>query len=110
MKDLPDSNDTLVIRTDFSDEAAWTRICSEIEAPVGQFRAYVSFVSDLDFAGLSISALTCLAQRSPYRGLIMFIVDRVSLIDPEHPILVLDLAYEPGPTFRVIPREMWNVE
>src|SRR5713226_6270852 len=109
MKDLPDSNDALVVRTDFSDEAAWTHVCTEIEAPVGEFRAYVSFVSDPAFAGLSISALTTLAQRGPYRGF-MFIVDQVSLADPEHPILVLDLADEPGRTFRVVPRELWGVE
>ena len=109
MKDLPDSDDALVIRTDFSDETAWARVCSEIEAPVGEFRAYVSFVSDPDFAELSSSALTSLAQRGPYRSFI-FVVDQVSLTDPEHPILVLDLVGEPGRTFRVIPREMWGVE
>ncbi len=109
MKDLPDSANSLVVRTDFSDEAAWARICGEIEAPVGEFRAYVSFVSDPDFDGLSISALTSLGQRDPTRGY-MFIVDRISLTDAEHPILVLDLADEPEPTFRVVPREMWSVE
>jgi hypothetical protein len=109
MKDLPDSNDTLVVRTDFSDEDAWAHVCAEIEAPVGEFRAYVSFVSDPAFAGLSIEALTSLAQRGPYRGFI-FIVDQVSLTDPEHPILVLDLADVAGQTFRIIPSEMWAVE
>lgn len=109
MKDLPNSTDALVVRTDFSDEAAWARICSEIEAPVGEFRAYVSFVSDPDFDGLSIGALTSLGQRGAYRSF-LFVVDRASSADPEHPILVLDLADEPGRTFRVVPREMWGVE
>lgn len=109
MKDLPDSENALVVRTDFSDEAAWTRLRDEIEAPVGEFRAYVSFVSDADFDGLSISALTALGQRDPDRSF-MFVVDRTSLTEVEHPILVLDLADEPGCTFRVVPREMWGVE
>jgi len=108
MKDLPDSANTLVVRTDFSDEAAWARICDEIEAPVGEFRAYVWFVSDPDFDGLSISELTSLGQRA-HRSF-MFVVDRISLTDAEHPILVLDLADEPEPSFRVVPREMWSVE
>src|SRR5579871_2666795 len=105
MKDLPDSNNALVLRTDFSDEAAWVRVCREIEAPTGEFRAYVSLVSDPAFDGVSTAALISLAQHGPYRSF-MFIVDGVSLKDPEHPILVLDLVGEPGRTFRVIPREM----
>jgi hypothetical protein len=109
MKDLPDIEDSLVLRTDFSDEAAWTRICSEIEAPVGEFRAYVTFVSDPEFAGLGIGELTSLGQRGPYWGF-MFVVDRVTLTDGEHPVLVLDLVDEPGRTFRVVPHEMWGVE
>jgi len=40
----------------------------------------------------------------------MFVVDRASLADVEHPVLVLDLADEPGRIFRVVPREMWSVE
>ncbi len=105
MKDLPDSTDTLVVRTDFSDEATWTLVRSEIEDSV----AYVLFVSDPDFDGLSISALTSLGQRDPTRGY-MFIVDRISLTDAEHPILVLDLADEPEPTFRVVPREVSSID
>jgi len=101
MKELPDSADTLVVRTDFSDEAAWALIHSEIEDSV----AYVLFVSDPDFDGLSIDALISLGRRDPKRGY-MFIVDRISLTDAEHPILVLDLADEPEPTFRVVPREV----
>lgn len=109
MKDLPDSEDSLVVRTDFSDDAAWASIRSEIETPVGEFQAYVSFVSDPDYDGLGISELTSLRRRGPYRSF-MFVVDQACLTDAEHPILVLDLADEPGRSFRVIPREMWGVE
>ena len=109
MKDLPDSQDALVVRTDFSDDAAWARLCSEIDAPVGEFRAYVSFVSEPEYDGLSISEVTSLGQRNPNRGF-LFIVDRTSLTDAEHPILVLDLMDEPGRAFRVVPSEMWGGE
>jgi hypothetical protein len=109
MTDLPDTEDSLVLRTDFSDEAAWSRIREGIEAPVDEFRGYVLFVSDPAFEGLSVSQLTRLGQRGPYRSY-MFIVDRLALTDPEHPILVLDLVDEPGRTFRVVLREMWDVE
>jgi|SRR5947209_3878416 len=109
MKELPNSDHALLVRTDFSDESAWTRICAEIEAPVGEFRAYVTFVSDRESEGLAIDELTELGKRGPYRTF-LFVIDRESVQDPEHPILVLDLAEEPGRTFRVVPREMWSVE
>ena len=109
MKDLSSIDASLVVRTDYSDEPGWDRICREIEAPVGEFRAYVCFVNDPDFEGLSVDELTTLGQRGGDRSF-MFVVDRASLSDAEHPILVLDLADEPGRTFRVVPREMWSVE
>lgn len=109
MKDLPESNGALVVKADHADGAARVRVCSEIEAPAGEFRAGVSFVGDPDLAALSIGALTSLAQRGPCRS-VMFIVDRIALTNPEHPILVLDRAEEPGRTFCGIPREMWSVE
>jgi hypothetical protein len=109
MNPLPDSRDSLVLRTDFSDEAAWTAICAEIRAPVGEFRAYVTCVSDPEFEGLIPDDLVTLARRGPYRSF-LFVVDSETLRNPEHPVLVIDLAREPGRTFRVIPRETWGVE
>jgi hypothetical protein len=48
----------------------------------------------------------------------MFIVDRIAITHPEHPllglfslvILVVDFNVEPGRTFRVLPSDMWGVE
>jgi len=39
----------------------------------------------------------------------MFIVDRIALTHPDHPILVVDLYDEGGRTFRIIPSEMCPV-
>src|SRR5689334_3259840 len=109
MRELPDTRDSLVMRTDFSDDPASERLCRESEAPVGEFRADVSLLSDLEYKGLALGALTDLARRGPYRGF-LFVVDEECLSKPEHPILVLDLADQPGRTFRVIPSEMWSVQ
>jgi hypothetical protein len=113
MKDLPDTEDSLVLRTDFSDDDAWTGICREIQAPYGEdeFRAYVTCVSDPAFEGLSISELTALFLRSSHS--FMFVVDRRALTDAEHPILVMAPDEEQSklkPTFRVIPSKMWAVQ
>jgi hypothetical protein len=99
----------LVLRVDFSDEAAWDSICKAIQEPVGEFQAYVDFVSDLAFRGMGVQELLTLNVKRLNRSF-MFVVDQIALVHPDHPILVIDLLNEPGRTFRVIPSEMWGVE
>jgi len=108
MKDLPASADTLVVRTDYSDEAAWVRVRDEIEASDEWSSAYVSFISDPDFEGLGVDELSALGRRA-HQGY-MFVVDRVTLADQEHPVLLLDIADEPEPSFRVVPWEMAGID
>lgn len=40
----------------------------------------------------------------------VFLVDNVTISDPETPLVALDLLHEPGRWFRVVPAEMWSVE
>jgi hypothetical protein len=130
MKNIPKTENSLVLRTDFSDNSAWESICAAIQDPVGEFRAYVECVSDPEYDGLTVEQLTALFPKFPYLGDLsydsltaeqvkqlvpngfsfIFIVDRTALTHPDHPILVLDLEEEHGRTFRVIPSEMWGVE
>ena len=109
MKPLPHTENSLVLRTDFSDSLAWSDICAEIQQPVGEFMAYVECVSDPEYEGLQPEQLVSASALGPYRGYV-FVVDRTTLTHPEHPILVVDLNIDPGRTFRVIPAEMWAVE
>jgi hypothetical protein len=98
-----------VVRTDFSDDSAWADIQVQMEAPFGDFRAYLTFFSDPTFDGTTVQELTALGRRGPYRTY-LFAVDGETVRNPEHPILVVDLTHEPGRTFRVIPRETHSVE
>jgi hypothetical protein len=109
LKAIPDTEHTLVLRTDYADDAAWTNLCREIEKPVGEFRAYVEFLSDREYEGVTPEELVDLASGGSDRTF-MFLVDRAALSDPEHPVLVLDLSENPGSMFRVIPSEIWGVE
>ena len=109
MKHLPETKNALVLRTDFSDAAAWEAMCAAIREPVGEFRAYVDFVSDPAYAGITTEQLLSLLPPGAHHTFI-FIVDRLALSHPDQPILVVDLYTEPGRTFRVIPSEMWGVE
>lgn len=109
VKSLPESDDSLVLRTDFSDDAAWEEICKVIISPVGDFQACVEFVDDSAYDGLTVQDLTELVgEESEFTEI--YLVDTVTIFDPEHPVLVVDVCDEPGRSFRVIPTEMWCVE
>lgn len=111
LKRLPKTEDTLVVRTDFTDDAAWNALCATIQAPVRGFRAYVHCLSDPEYDGRTAEQLRAAAgDRDTLNHTFIFIVDRVALTHPDHPILVVDFYDEPGRTFRVIPAEMASVE
>src|SRR5690242_14102730 len=109
MKRIPHTRNALVLRTDFSDTGAWQAICAAIETPVGEFKAYVDFVSDVVYDAITVEQLLTLAPQG-FNHTFMFVVDRRALTPPDYPILVVDLYTEPGRTFRVIPAEMWGIE
>lgn len=111
MKKIPESYNALALRTDFSDETAWSEICAAIQKPSGElgFTANVDFVSDREFEGLTAERLPSALPEDSQRTF-AFIIDHTALSQPDHPILVLDLFEEHGRTFRVIPSEMWGVE
>jgi len=111
MGPLPDTPEAIVLRTDFSDDAAWGVVCAAILAPSpgDGFLANVTFAEDRSFAAAAVAELIAAAAAGMYRTF-MFVVDGVTIREPEHPVLVIDLADEPGRTFRVIPSEMWSVE
>ena len=110
MKNLPRTENSLLVRTDFSDDAAWVALCDAArEESEDGFQARLECVSDRAYDGLTIDQLVALARTNDDLGYI-FLADRVALTNPEQPILVVDLYDEPGRTFRVIPRELWGVE
>jgi hypothetical protein len=110
VKQLPETDNSLLLRTDFSDNAAWVSLCEAVQQPNEDgFKAFVDCVSDPAFDGLTIEQLVALTRRGPYRSF-AFLADRTTFTKPERPVLVVNLSREPGRTFRVIPREMWGVE
>ncbi len=100
---------TLVLRTDFSDDAAWKSLCTNIQNPDDEFGASVDFVSHPKYDGLSVAQIHSLFSKdSPLS--FAFIIDRIALSHPDRPILVINLHDKSGRTFRVIPSELGNVE
>jgi hypothetical protein len=109
MQFLPVTDRAVVLRTDYSDDDAWRSLAAAIEAPVGDFMAMVTFVSDPQYEGTTAENLAALLPPGWNRSFI-FLADKLSFTHPDHPILVLDLSDSPYRSFRVIPSEMWGVE
>lgn len=109
MKLLPKTENALVLRTDFSDDAAWRAVCAAIRQPVDGFQAYVEFVDAPAYANLGPEqAAECLPPEWEHSFLML--VDAETLSHPEHPVLVVDLLEEPGRTFRAFPSALVTVE
>lgn len=108
MLKLPLTEDSVLVRTDFSDEVAWKTLCREIEKPAGEFQAYLTFVSDPAFDGASIQQLIDAGIESGRSFLL--IADGEAINDPEHKAMAVDLVEEPGRTFRFLPSVAWSVE
>jgi hypothetical protein len=111
VKPIPETENPVALRTDFSDDGAWQSICAAIAEPDEDFgfRAHVDFVSDPAYEGITTEQILSLLPEDPAHAFI-FVVDRLALSHPERPILVVDLDTEPGRVFRVVPSEMWGVE
>jgi len=110
VKKLPESGKSLLLRTDFSDDVAWTALCEAAQLTTEEgFQARVDCISDPAYDGLTVEQLVALAPAGGHHSFV-FIVDRLALTHSERPVLVVDLYDEPGRTFRVVPREMWGVE
>jgi hypothetical protein len=110
VKPLPETHTALVIRTAYSDEAAWEAVRDEIRRPVDGFFAYVEFVDDVAYDGLTKEQLIELCRGAEeYRSYVM-VVDATTLSHPDHPVLVLDVYPDPAPDFRAIPSQIQSVE
>jgi len=105
---VPPEYHVLVVRTDFSDDAAFDAVCdllalSECEGSfVDQVHVQDRRLADADPD--SIYRL-CIDSGIYY----LFIADARTMTDPEHPLLVLDVDSDedrPGRTFRMVPAEV----
>lgn len=96
----PDDLSSLVLRTDFTDDAAWV----ELQAAIGAEGA--TFVSDVRYASVTIQALieADAAAADDDKLTYLFIADATTTADAERTLLAVDLYDEPGRTFRVPPR------
>jgi hypothetical protein len=115
LKSLPQTDDALLIRTDFSDQAAWQALHTAITTPNEDgFLANVHIVDDPAYRDLATEQVVSLA---PARGFLMIMADKTALTAPEMPLLAV-LPYEEDDDeqeqdyseLRVIAKELWSIE
>ena len=108
---IPQTQEPLVLRTDFSNEGQWTAICTEIVTPHPEygFIPYVEFISDIHFQNFTEEMLNS-HPPTEYQHAFIFLVDDLTFSNPEHPILCIGLLHNKGMKFRTLPSEMWCVE
>jgi hypothetical protein len=107
MNSLPVSEYPIVVRTCFTDQAAWEKFCQEVVRPVFGMSMPLTFVDNPEYQGLSLNSLQPLV--SDYPEGFLFIVDQKTLEDAEYPVLVVDLVDEPYASFRSTARLVGSV-
>jgi hypothetical protein len=81
----------LLIRTDYSDDAAWNELRELLGRPDGDgFVASLVHVDDPTYDGVTVDGLLAMSFEDPEIPYVL-IADRVTMSDPEHPLLVIDL-------------------
>ena len=112
MRMLPESEDMLVLRTDFSDDATWEAIRDEVSMPVGVlgFQANVRFMDDREYDGVPSSEVPGLFRAGSNHAYVI-IADQVTMTHADHALLILDLLEEvAGGQFRAIPSAIQSIE
>jgi hypothetical protein len=99
-----------VLRTGFSDQAAWEAVRDAITAETTEgFRANVRVVDDPGYAGAAVDDV--IAEAGEHVLGFVVLVDDVALTTPDHPVLVVSLSpRHRGERFRSIPSGIQSIE
>jgi hypothetical protein len=109
MKPISTSEQAVMIRTDYSDPAAWETIIAAAQAAEDPFMFNMQVVDDRDYDGASVQDLmTALGKDYPHSFFV--IADKRSVTDPDHPLLVVDLLEERGREFRTVPSQVASID
>ena len=111
MKQLSQTDNPLVLRTDFTDQAAWNAIYREIQKSVGIFRfyAHVEFIDDVQYTGITKEHVIELIP-GHYNHSFIVLVDRTANSQSHHPLLIVDLYEKSGREFRALPSRIQSIE
>jgi hypothetical protein len=105
-----DADASLLVRTNFTDDAVWAKLCALAQAPSqDDYRAELICISDPRLAKVAPKTVA----KQVYQDLghsAVFVADDRAMNDPEHPILCVSADDAVVATFRVVPEEIWAPE
>jgi hypothetical protein len=115
MNPLPETRASLIVRTDFSDDAVWRDVCQAVEA--GEFydtNDFLSFVDNRAYDGVAAQHIPDLVPVTRWHQATIYLVDAMTITHADHPLLVIDLYefQQSGSlnTFRSVPAEIAAIE
>jgi hypothetical protein len=105
----PDDLTSLVLRTDFTNDAAREAIKTAVDSYDDHHHA--TYVSDPAYADADVHALVEIdsAASDDEKVTYLFMADAASMADPDQRLLAIDLYTEPGRTFRVRPAQFRDI-
>jgi hypothetical protein len=107
--DDPDAS--LLIRTDFSNDAAWAALCIAVQAPEPNDGFCANFVCiDDPVIGLRSPEDTAAQVYAELHHCAVYFADALALREPDHPILCVSCGESPVSTFRVVADHIWGPE
>jgi hypothetical protein len=107
---LPSTENSLLVRTSFADAKAWADALSVVltENEDG-FRAFVEVVDDNAWEDAGWEQVRRAALATDEQAVVLFVVDRAAL-EPDYPVLVVDLTDSSQQPFRCVASELWGVD
>lgn len=105
---IPATDNPFVLRTDFSNEAAWGSLRSALENHDDEAAPALDFISDAAFGGLAPAKLRSLL-RDDSTHTFAFVADQTTFSAAEFPVLVVDLTTKKPRSFRVLPAHLHDV-
>ncbi|AOT02598.1 DUF6924 domain-containing protein [Arthrobacter sp. U41] len=107
---LPSTENSLLVRTSFADAEAWADALSVVRTENEDgFRAYVEVVDDNAWEDADWEQVRRAALATDEQAAVLFIVDSAAL-EPDYPVLVVDLGDLSHEPFRCVASELWGVD
>src|SRR6266581_3317406 len=106
---IPTTENALLIRTDFSDQSAWKRLAAAVREPEDPFTFNMEIVDDRANSGATVERLMG-ALPEDYPHSFMVVADSVSISQPDHPLLIVDLSEERGRQFRAVAAQVASID
>jgi hypothetical protein len=105
----PTTENALLIRTDFSDQAGWDALLEVASNPADPFIFNMEVIDDRKNDGMTVDMLMA-ALPQDYQQSFIIVADGIAISQADHPLLVVDLLTERGRQFRAIAAEVATID